>query len=286
VSGRPRCWSLVGRVTARQEVSSAYLVTALELPEAVSFLPGQFAMLNFPGPRGLTFGRPFSILSASGSQVSFLYRVVGRGTAMLAEAPAGTEVTFLGPLGQPFPPPADAGPFLLLAGGVGLPPLHAWRERYGRPGDLCFFGARDGKEVPWRLVCDHWSVSVDAAMGLPEGREAFTGNVVEACRSRLLSAGGKRPAALRPARVLACGPRPMLVAAASFCHEQGWPCLVSVEERMGCGFGVCRGCVVPTVSGHHVTVCQDGPVLPAERIDWQRFGAREEPAPTVAEPRP
>ena len=41
----------------------------------------------------------------------------------------------------------------------------------------------------------------------------------------------------------------------------------SFEARMGCGFGACMGCTVPTVGGYK-RVCKDGPILYQEEIVW------------------
>jgi dihydroorotate dehydrogenase electron transfer subunit len=215
------------------------------------------------------------LLACQQKRVSFLYRIVGRGTAMLAEAPAGSVLSFFGPLGSSFPEPDDT-PTLLIAGGCGLPPLYAWRERYGRSEDGAFFGARDGSEVPWRLLDASWRISVDRPEKMPSDRQAYTGLVVAHCRARLSELEGKSWT------VLSCGPRPMLQAVVSLAREQGWKCIVSVEEHMGCGYGVCRGCVIPSSGGKHLTACQDGPVLPAERIDWDRFTEASPLAPPSA----
>jgi len=259
-----RRW-LTGIVVANAPVSHGMRVIELELPEPVAFLPGQFAMLNLVGREALTFGRPFSILAAEGERVRFLYRIVGRGTALLATSGPGLRLSFFGPLGVPFPPPPADRPVLLLAGGVGLPPLQIWWERHGRSRDRAFFGGRDGADVPWSLIPEAWEVSVEKKDGLPAGREAFSGLVTELCRVRL-AAGPSGPYVL-----YACGPMPMLRDAAALASEQGWPCLVSVEEHMGCGYGVCRGCAVPMAGGGHGLACQDGPVLDAARVDWERF---------------
>jgi len=256
-----------GVVAANEAVAAGLLRLDLELPRPAAFAPGQFAMLNLLGPLELVFGRPLSILDADGRRLSFLYRVVGEGTARLAQAKPGDPVACFAPLGRPFPPPGEA-PCLLLAGGVGLPPLWAWRRRHGRPADLACFGARSGDDVPWGLVPPPWRVSVERAEGAPSGRAA-AGTVVELATALLAEfrRDGRRP----PAKVLACGPLPMLRAAARLAAGQGWECLVSVEERMGCGYGVCRGCVVPAAAGHYLTACQEGPVLAASEIDWERF---------------
>ena len=250
-------------------VSAGMLRLDLRLPRALAFEPGQFAMLNLVGPAEMVLRRPFSILAAEDRDLAFLYRVAGRGTAQLAVLRAGERVACLAPLGSAFPPPQADLPVVLLAGGVGVPPLHAWWRRYGRPQDRAFFGGRDGDDVPWGLL-DDWRVSVDAATGLGPGREAHVGLVTALCERDLAPAG-----AAGPRQVLACGPTPMLRAAAALAAARGWPCLVSVEEHMGCGYGVCKGCVVP-VRGEGGTVrnamsCEEGPVFDAALLAWDQF---------------
>lgn len=257
--------SVVGRVAANAHVSSAFLRLDIDLGLPFGFLPGQFVMVNESGPGGWTFSRPFSVLAAAGSSVSLLYRVVGRGTAALAALRSGASLQVLGPLGTPFPAPAAGRVAVLLGGGVGLPPVLAWRERLGRDGDIACFGARDGAEVPWDLLGPHWLVSVDRSAGLPAGRIAFTGVVTDLARSL---PGLPGPAG---ADVLACGPLPLLRAAARLARERGWGCYVSLEEHMGCGYGVCKGCVVPVVrdgSARNATCCQEGPVFDAAALPW------------------
>ena len=100
-----------GIVRANHPVSSGLLRLDLELapemPPGANFLPGQFAMLNLTGIGAMVFSRPFSILDWQDRTVSFLYRVVGKGTQAMAGLTAGATMTFLGPLGEPFPLLAD-----------------------------------------------------------------------------------------------------------------------------------------------------------------------------------
>jgi len=270
-TGSPSCRRSLATAVSNHPVSRDLKVLEVRLPGPLDFRPGQFAMLNFPGPHELVFGRPLSILAVQGDRVSFLYRVVGRGTAQLASLRSGEPVTFLGPLGTPFPAPGGRRPVVLLAGGVGLPPLLAWWQRYGREQDHAFFGARDGGDVPWELLDPAWQISVDRPAGLPATRQAEVGLVTETCRRRL----GEPQAGAEPGLVQACGPLPMLRAATTLAASWQWPCLVSVEEHMGCGYGVCRGCVLPGRDGSHLTACQDGPVLDSAVIDWESFGGEK-----------
>ena len=259
---------LDGVVTGLAPVSASMYRIDLRLAAPGSFAPGQFCMLNLGADRGLTLPRPFSLLDVSGRDVSLLFKAVGEGTRRLAAARPGDEVAYLGPLGRPFAAPSPGEPpRLLLAGGVGLPPLLAWHRVHGGAADLNLCGGRDGADLPWDLLAGGWEVSVDRAVDLPEGARAFTGTVVDLARARLAERSDP------VFHVLACGPLPLLRAARDLARERGWPCHVSVEERMGCGYGVCRGCVVPGIGGGDwLTACNDGPVLAAEDVDWSRFG--------------
>ncbi len=264
---------LSGRVITNTRISDGLLRLDLELESSTSFEPGQFAMLNLNGARKLIFSRPFSILDCDRERISFLYRVVGRGTTLLAQLISGDPIEYLGPLGTPFPAPTTDQPVVLLAGGVGLPPMWAWWQRYGTRNDRAYFGGRDGLDVPWMLLDDNWRISVDHKRDLPQGKEVFGGVVTDLCASELEKAdSGER-------LVLSCGPLPLLKAAANMARKNGWRCLVSVEEHMGCGYGVCKGCVVPLLGDTkhpdrdyvNATACGQGPVFDAEKIDWNRF---------------
>ncbi len=262
-------------VIANARVSSGLIRLDLELAKEQGFEPGQFAMINLAGPRAFVFSRPFSLLEADRTQVSFLYRVVGRGTRALERLRPGQVLSFLGPLGQPFPPAQDDLPVILIGGGVGLPPVWAWQRKFGRPGDLGFFGARNGSDVPWDLLGKDWSISVDVREHLPAGRLAEVGVVTDLVAKEIPEDDPTRRL------VLACGPIPLLKAAAELANQRGWQCYVSLEEHMGCGYGACKGCVVPLLDvddpagWRNATCCQEGPVFTAESVDWLRYAGKK-----------
>jgi len=51
---------------------------------------------------------------------------------------------------------------------------------------------------------------------------------------------------------------------------KGKPVQVSLEVRMGCGFGLCYGCTVKTKAGSK-QICKDGPVFELDEILWDEF---------------
>ena len=61
-----------------------------------------------------------------------------------------------------------------------------------------------------------------------------------------------------------CGPMPMMRALHPLLSGPGE---YSLEERMGCGTGVCLGCTVQTTEGPQ-RICHEGPVFPKDLLPW------------------
>jgi dihydroorotate dehydrogenase electron transfer subunit len=83
---------------------------------------------------------------------------------------------------------------------------------------------------------------------------------------------GTRAGAGVPAgpRVYACGPAPMLAAAARLARGRGWEASLSAEAWMACGVGACMGCALPrSGAAGYLRACHDGPVFGRDEIDWE-----------------
>ena len=196
--------------------------------------PGQFADIRLAG---YFLRRPVSVCSWSDGALTLYYKVAGAGTAQLSTLAPGTELDLLVGLGNGFDTaPAGARP-LLVGGGVGASPLYGLAQQLVAEGcsPLAVLGFRTAAEV---LLAD------DGTMGA-------RGFVTDA-----LPEGGTY--------VYACGPMPMLQALCSATPLDGQ---LSLEARMGCGFGACMGCTCETTHGSK-RVCKDGPVFTKEEILW------------------
>jgi len=242
----------------------------LRVPGWPGARPGQFVMLS-PGALADVrrddplLPRPMAVFrqtSGAGSEpeVEILYKVEGRGTALLAQAAAGDRVRVVGPLGRPFTLPAPGERVVVVGGGTGVASIFGLvAEAPAEAARTLILGARSADDLMARA--DFEALDVDLRITTEDGSLGETG-LVTGPLARELSTG-------RVSRVYCCGPTLMMRRCADMAREAGVPCIVSLENNMACGFGVCLGCAAPRPAGDYALVCRDGPVFDASEIAWE-----------------
>ena len=229
--------------------------------------PGQFIMVRGEWGREMLNPRAFSVLDAQpDGSFSILIKIYGRGTAALSALRPGDAVTITGPLGRGFSAPEKATQ-LLVAGGVGLPPLHLQAHRAVQAGRAeaveMFYGGRNADDLVLTEALDEWGVKTTYAT--EDGSRGHQGFVTVALEERLRAAKASGEAV----EVLACGPTPMLRAVRTMGLAHEVRTLLCLEEEMACGFGVCLGCAVPVRGPKpYKYCCSDGPVFDAREVRW------------------
>lgn len=212
--------------------------------------PGQFINIKC-GENYLR--RPISICDWSSDSLTIVYRTVGKGTNWLANLTEGQLVNCLIGLGNGFKT-LESQKALVVGGGVGIPPLYGLTKKLVSEGKdvtvlLGYRGANDEfylekfKQLTDKVYCS----SDDGTLGLH-------GNVVDLMKSK----------GLQDIPYYSCGPVPMLKGLRAANSANG---LISLESRMGCGFGACMGCSMETAKGA-VRVCKEGPVFASEDLLW------------------
>ncbi|MEM7158285.1 MAG: dihydroorotate dehydrogenase electron transfer subunit [Myxococcota bacterium] len=233
-------------------------------------VPGQFVMLRGDWGRDLVNPRAFSVLEASADgRFSVMLKAYGRGTTALCEASEGAPITVTGPLGRgTFDTPSADGPTqLLVAGGVGLPPLHLQARRAVEAGLAdrveLLYGGRDENDLVLLSDFEQWGVTMHLAT--EDGSVGEAGFVTVPLARRLELAASRKESV----HVLSCGPTPMLKAVRTLALSREVPTSLCLEEEMACGFGVCLGCAVPVYGERsYEYCCTDGPVFDAQRVRW------------------
>jgi dihydroorotate dehydrogenase electron transfer subunit len=231
--------------------------------------PGQFLNVKVSAGQDPLLRRPISVCDVDGNRVRLVFRVVGRGTSLLAHVRAGDGIDVLGPLGRPAPELRNKD-VLLCGGGIGAAPLLFLARRLERTNRLrIVLGARSRGEL--LLVREFRKLGVQVAIATDDGSAGFHGVVTELVADELRSQNpecrtqksGNRKSSIANRQsmrvVFACGPRPMLADLVK--RIDPIPVWGFVEERMGCGTGICYCCALPKKGGGHVRFCEEGPVV-------------------------
>lgn len=225
--------------------------------------PGQFVMIK-PNAVGQPFlGRPMGIFDVNTEKgsISILFEVHGAGTSLLANVKPGDMLPLIAPLGNGFDV-QESGRALVIGGGIGVAPLYPLILELKRRG--VYTEIRLGAQCADRVLALNRLIP----LGLP--MEIFTddGSMGKAGYPSLGLAEALADGQFDT--VYCCGPMPLMRSVAQIAAAAGVPCQVSLEERMGCGFGICVGCVVNhkaadgTISKKRV--CYDGPVFEGKEV--------------------
>ncbi len=281
-------------VVANKQIAPEYFSMRLAGPARLArFRPGQFLMLGWTDGRDPLLSRAMSIRSAKSPhppfskggnggiwgakcEVEILYKVCGRGTALLAAMRPGRSLRVVGPLGNGFEISRNVTSAVLIAGGIGVPPIAALTEvlatRCAAHGTkiAVFLGGRSKADL--LCVSDLRRAGATVRVATEDGSAGHKGLVTELLEQYL---DARRSTLDGP--LYACGPHPMLAAIAPIAERHNMPYQASMEANMACGFGACMGCVVP-IRGNarertYRLVCKDGPIFDGREILWDEQGA-------------
>lgn len=223
--------------------------------------PGQFVHIRVSDSFDHVLRRPLSVCRVDylKQQMTVVYRAQGAGTKRLARLEAGDEVDVLGPLGRGFPIHADDRLALLVGGGIGVPPLVELARRLRAAGCavIVIVGFQSSAQAILMDELEHYG---DLIVVTDDGTLGARGLVTDVLTEAVCA---------RADRYYACGPTPMLRAVQGLMQRRNVSGYLSLEERMGCGIGICVGCVHPIrrdESVKNVKTCREGPVFPADEV--------------------
>ena len=237
-------------VENRPLTGSVYQMTLKGDTSAIS-LPGQFVELSL---EGFFLRRPISVCNYDEGTLTLIYKVVGKGTAQMANLTQGTKLSALTGLGNGFNDAVECSSALLVGGGVGVPPLYRLARNLIAQGKsvTVVLGFNTASEIFYQSEFEALGAKVIVATA--DGSAGCKGFVTDAIAQNNIEAE----------YFYSCGPLPMLRALTTALDIPGE---ISLEERMGCGFGICMGCSIQTASGPK-RVCKEGPVFKKEEILW------------------
>ena len=264
--------------------------------------PGQFAQFDIstvalPPPEAIPeelkdiaskqilLRRPFSfarvVKDKNTTTVEVVYCVLGPATLRLTTLAKGNSLNVIGPLGNGFSVPQGKKKAVLVAGGMGSPPLEHLAQTLTAesPGldAIAFAGAKTKDDLPFEKLLDKISqelgfwlgefarYSISSFVATDDGSAGFKG-LVSICLLDWLKQDNIIPADII---IYACGPKAMLASIAKVAADKKIDCFISMEEMMACGIGLCQSCAVKCKSAAGETYklcCKDGPVFDAKDV--------------------
>jgi dihydroorotate dehydrogenase electron transfer subunit len=262
----------IATAESNHELAPGYRLLTIHLQEDIQVRPGQFAMLKPRGPLEPLLRRALAVYRVYGPRrISFLYQVLGRGTEALSRVENGSAVEALLPLGNRWPEASRSSHrSIVVAGGIGSASVFMLCEELAslRIDAHLIFGARSASTAVGCGLEDFRALGLPLTLTTDDGSLGQRGLVTGPLELQLRQGGPDL-------RIYACGPWVMMRRVAELAAQFGVRCLVSLEAPMGCGFGVCVGCVVAVNTsesigyGSYKRVCTDGSIFPAETIRWE-----------------
>ena len=280
----------LAKISSNVEVIPGIHLMWIEAPDiAVAAQPGQFITVRCGD---FTLRRPFSIhqvgsnnviaSEAQQSRIAILFKVTGKGTLWLSQRKAGERINILGPSGKGFTIAPESRNLLLVAGGIGVAPLvFLMQQALSQHQITLIHGASTAAQL-CPDSCQVSAVSCQTVQFIHVTEDGSTGQKGKATdvlpdfldwADQIYACG---PVGMYKAMALTLNPSPLKGARKSTVGEGLVPshslklrkCQVSLEVRMGCGFGACYACTIDTKKGLK-QVCRDGPVFELDDIIWQ-----------------
>lgn len=242
--------SAYGKVIANTPLSETIYELKLEFEQPLDFVPGQFVNVKIPG---FYLRRPISVADYQANTLTLLYKTIGEGTEKLSMVKPGTLIDTLMPLGNGFDlsKPIDT----VIAGGMGIAPIYQLTKTLVQRNHKVqvIIGVRNQHEL---IYLDQFkALNVPLIITSDDGSIGIAGTVLDGIKTLVRPIGAWA----------ACGPKGMMAALSTTLQSNGQ---VSLECRMGCGFGACMGCSIETTNGTK-RVCSEGPVFDSREVIWE-----------------
>ena len=249
---------LQAKLLKKEQLKDDIFKFSLDAKDIVNIAkPGQFVEIRITEGIDPFLRRPISIynMDKENGILEIIFRIQGKGTEILSKRREGETVDIIGPLGYGTFKFEGYKNIAILGGGIGVFPLY---ELAKEAKEVCkvntYLGYRNMEAVV--LEKEFEDISDKLVITTDDGRYKIHGFAINELKKDIENIDC----------IFACGPLPLLKAVQNLAKETNKPCQISLEEKMGCGLGVCLGCAVEVTSGGYEHVCKQGPVFDSNKV--------------------
>ena len=259
---------ILAKLIKKEEIIKDVYKFSVQAGEIVKLSkPGNFIEIRVSNQTEPFLRRPISIynLDKENGILEFIFQIKGNGTNLLAQKEVGDEIDIIGPLGFGTFKIQDYNKIAIIGGGIGIFPLYELVKQAKEQGKNvdCYLGFRNKDfvmlENEFKNVTDNLTITTD------DGTYAEKGFAIDYLKEDMQKE--------KYDCIYACGPIPMLRAIQQCANDNNINAQISLEEKMGCGLGVCLGCAVKTAKSskeapEYFHVCKGGPVFNAKDVEF------------------
>ena len=251
---------LQAKLIKKEQLKEDIFKFSLDAKEIVELAkPGQFIEIRVTEGIDPFLRRPISIynMDKENGILEIIFRVQGKGTDILSKRKEEELVDIIGPLGYGTFKFEGYKNIAILGGGIGVFPLYELAKQAKEVTKVnTYLGFRNKEAIV--LEEEFENISDKLVITTDDGSYKIYGFAINELKKDIENENIDC--------IFACGPLPLLKAVQSLAKEVNIPCQISLEEKMGCGIGVCLGCAVEVTTGGYEYVCKQGPVFDSNRV--------------------
>ena len=258
---------LKARLIKKEELKPDIFKFSMQAKEITDIAkPGQFVEIRITDTLDPFLRRPISIYNIEKEKgiIEIIFQVKGKGTELLSKKQEGDFIDIIGPLGNGVFKFEKHKNIAVIGGGIGIFPLYELTKE-AKELNLnidTYIGFRNKELVV--LEKEFENTSNNLTITTDDGSYKNKGFAIDYLKENLKTK--------KVDCIYTCGPLPMIKAVKALAEENNLECQISLEEKMGCGLGVCLGCAVKTAESskedpQYVHVCKDGPVFESKSVE-------------------
>ena len=252
-------------ITVNEPIGPGFFEMELVAPAiAAAGKAGQFVHVKAGALIDPLLRRPISIydIDSFSGRIKLLYKVVGKGTNIIAGLHPSDTIDVIGPLGKGFTLPEHPSKAVLVGGGIGAAPLlYLARLLLSKGSTVIFYYGADNKR---QLVATNsfQKIGAEVKTSTRDGSQGYHGLITDYMLETL------SPTSID--FIYTCGPEMMMAQVAVFAQKHNISGEVSLEEYMACGVGACLGCArqLKSTDNNYAKICKDGPVFSIADLEF------------------